>query len=128
MSSDFETQALEAFKRSLESDLKHKATTIGVHREDISVSLKNKDIGTYGSQGENRLVALALKLSPYFLIKEEERKPIVVLDDVMSELDKSHREQLIKFLRKFDQVFITDTKLEIEGVTPIKLNKAKEVF
>lgn len=128
MSSDFETQALEAFKRSLESDLKHKATSIGVHREDISVSLKNKDIGTYGSQGENRLVALALKLSPYFLIKEEERKPIVVLDDVMSELDKSHREQLIKFLRKFDQVFITDTKLEIEGVTPIKLNKAKEVF
>ncbi len=121
MSSDYQSIALEAFNRSLESDLRHKATSIGIHREDISVSLNGKEIGTYGSQGENRLVALALKLSPYFLITDKDRKPVVVLDDVMSELDPRHREQLIKFLRKFEQVFITDTKLEIEGSTQIKL-------
>ena len=121
MSSDYQSIALEAFNRSLESDLRHKATSIGIHREDISVSLNGKEIGTYGSQGENRLVALALKLSPYFLITDKDRKPVVVLDDVMSELDPKHREQLIKFLRKFEQVFITDTKLEIEGSTQIKL-------
>ena len=123
MSSDYQNIALEAFNRSLESDLKHKATSIGIHREDISVSLNGRDIGTYGSQGENRLVALALKLSPYFLITDKDKKPVVVLDDVMSELDKTHKEQLIKFLRKFEQVFITDTKLEIEGATQIDLNK-----
>ena len=127
MSGDYQKEALEAFNHSLESDLKHKATSIGIHREDISVSRNGKDIWTFGSQGENRLVALALKLSPYFLIEDKDKKPVVVLDDVMSELDKTHREQLIKFLKKFEQVCITDTKLEIEGATRIELNK-KEVF
>lgn len=127
-SSDYLKEATEAYNRSLESDLKHKATSIGVHREDISVSLNGKDIGVYGSQGENRLVALALKLSPYFMVKDEDKKPIVVLDDVMSELDDIHQEQLIKFLQKFSQVFITGTELKINGATHIELNKSKEVF
>ena len=124
----FKEEALEAYKRSLDSDLKHKVTSIGVHREDFSVSLNGRDIGTFGSQGENRLVALALKLSPYFLIEEKEKRPVVVLDDVMSELDKKHQEHLIEFVKKFDQVFITATKLEINGATQISLNKSKEVF
>ena len=128
MSADYQTVALEAFNRSLDNDLKHKATSIGIHREDISVSLNGREIGTYGSQGENRLVALALKLSPYFMIKDEDKKPIVVLDDVMSELDETHQKRLIDFLRKFTQVFITGTELEIDGATHIQLNKAKEVF
>ena len=128
MSSDYQTQALEAFNRVLDSDLKHKATSIGIHREDISVSLNGRDIGVYGSQGENRLVALALKISPYFMVKDEDKKPVVVLDDVMSELDDVHQKRLISFLRKFSQVFITGTELEIEGATHIELTKSKEVF
>ena len=128
MSGDYQTAALEAFNRSLDNDLKHKATSIGVHREDISVSLNGREIGTHGSQGENRLVALALKLSPYFMIKDEDKKPIVVLDDVMSELDEIHQKRLVTFLGKFSQVFITGTELEIDGATQIQLNKAKEVF
>ena len=127
-SADFNTEALEAFNRSLDADLKHKVTSIGIHREDISVSLNGRDIGVYGSQGENRLVALALKISPYFMVKDEDKKPVIVLDDVMSELDEIHQERLINFLRKFSQVFITGTELEIEGATHIELKKAKEVF
>ena len=127
-SEDYQTQALEAYNRALESDLKHKATSIGIHREDISVSLNGKDIGDYGSQGENRLVALALKLSPYFMVKDEDKKPVVVLDDVMSELDDIHQARLIEFLKKFSQVFITGTELKIDGATHIELNKSKEVF
>ena len=122
MSADYQTAALEAFNRSLDNDLKHKATSIGIHREDISVSLNGREIGTYGSQGENRLVSLALKLSPYFMIKDEDKKPIVVLDDVMSELDEIHQRRLISFLRKFSQVFITGTELEIDGATHIQLH------
>ena len=124
----YKEEALNAYKRSLDSDLKHKATSIGVHREDFTVSLNGRDIGVYGSQGENRLVALALKLAPYFLIEDKDKRPIIVLDDVMSELDKNHRERLIAFLRKFEQVFITGTKLEIDGATQTKLLKTKEVF
>ena len=122
--SDFDKVALDAYNRALESDLKHKATSIGIHREDISVSLNGKDIGTFGSQGENRLVALALKISPYFMVKDEDKKPVIVLDDVMSELDEEHQTRLIKFLKNFSQVFITGTELDIDGATHIQLNKA----
>lgn len=119
----FKKEALEAFKRSLDSDLRHKATSIGVHREDFSISLNGKEIDVYGSQGENRIVALALKIAPYFLIEDKDKRPIIVLDDVMSELDKKHQKRLIEFLKKLGQVFITATEFEINGVTHIKLMK-----
>ncbi|MCQ2802571.1 MAG: DNA replication/repair protein RecF [Bacilli bacterium] len=124
----YEQEATDAYKRALDSDIKHKVTSIGVHREDFSIALNGRDIATFGSQGENRLVALALKLSPYFLFEDKEKRPVVVLDDVMSELDKVNQERLIKFLSKFEQVFITATNLEIKGATHIKLHKSKEVF
>ena len=126
---DYQENAKKAFKRAEESDFKHKQTSIGIHREDISISLNGRDIATFGSQGENRIAALALKLSPYFLIEDKDKKPIIVLDDVMSELDHNNQERLIKFLRKFNQVFITGTKLDIPGCNHLKINsQTKEVF
>lgn len=127
---DFKKKAYEAFKRAEESDYKKKATSIGIHREDISVSLNGRDIGEFGSQGENRIAALALKLSPYFLIEDKDKRPIVALDDVMSELDQTHRQRLIMFLKKFEQVFITATRLEVEGANHYQLKRKakKEVF
>ena len=118
---NFYHDAKNAYKRALESDLKNKATTIGVHREDFSINLNGREIGTFGSQGENRLVALALKLTPYFLIEDEDKKPIVVLDDVMSELDSSHQKHLLEFIQKFDQVFITSTKPVGDNLTSYPL-------
>ena len=126
---DFVENAKKAFKRAEESDFKHKQTSIGIHREDISISLNGRDIAAFGSQGENRIAALALKLSPYFLIEDKDKKPIIVLDDVMSELDHNNQERLIKFLRKFNQVFITGTKLDIPDCNHLLINsKTKEVF
>ena len=122
---NFEEKALEAFKRTEESDLKKKVTTIGVHREDFTVLLNGRDIGEYGSQGENRIAALALKLSPYFLIEDKDKRPVVVLDDVMSELDQNHRLRLIAFLKKFEQVFITATRLEVAGASQYQIKKKK---
>ena len=122
---DFQKAALDAFKRAEDNDLHRKATSIGVHREDFSISLNGRDIGQFGSQGENRIVALALKLSPYFLIDDKDKRPVVVLDDVMSELDQEHRLRLIKFVKKFEQVFITATRLQIEGAAQFKIEKKK---
>lgn len=128
---DFPKHALEAFKKAEENDLHKKVTSIGVHREDFSISLNGRDIGQFGSQGENRIVSLALKLSPYFLIDDKDKRPIVVLDDVMSELDQAHRQRLISFLKKFEQVFITATRLEVDGTAKYLIKKKtsnKEVF
>ena len=118
---NFTDNAKKAYKRAEESDFKHKQTSIGIHREDISISLNGRDIATFGSQGENRIAAIALKLSPYFLIDDKDKKPIVVLDDVMSELDINHQKRLIGFLKKFNQVFITDTELNIQGCNHLQI-------
>ena len=64
----------------------------------------------YGSQGENRLSVITLKLSPYFLVKDEDKLPVIILDDVLSELDKTREKNLIDFLKNLNQVFITNTK------------------
>ena len=126
---DFVDNAKKAFKRAEESDFKHKQTSIGIHREDISISLNGRDIATFGSQGEKRIAALALKLSPYFLIEDKDKKPIIVLDDVMSELDNNNQKRLIKFLKKFNQVFITGTSLDIQDCNHLIIkSQTKEVF
>ena len=126
---NFTDNAKKAFKRAEESDFKHKQTSIGIHREDISIGLNGRDIATFGSQGENRIAALALKLSPYFLIGDKGKRPIVVLDDVMSELDINNQKRLIKFLKKFNQVFITGTELNIQDCNHLVIKpQTKEVF
>lgn len=124
--SQFIKSAKEAFKNALENDLKRKATTIGIHREDFIVTINGKNIADYGSQGENRLLAIALKLAPYFLISDPDKKPIVILDDVTSELDELHKDKLLKFISKFQQVFITATKLEIKDAHTFVLKKKGE--
>jgi len=114
---NFRKQAKEAYNKSLDGDLHRKVTGLGPHREDFSMTLNGDDIATYGSQGENRLLVLALKLSPYFLIQNKDKRPIVVLDDVLSELDTNHQDKLLKFLERFDQVFITATKYDKYGAS-----------
>ncbi len=121
LTGDRKKNALEAYKNSKEKDYKSKSTNVGIHREDFMVKYKGEDISIYGSQGENRLVALALKLSPYFLIEDKDKKPVVILDDVMSELDEENKGRLIKFLKNLDQVFISGTKNEIVDAVEYKV-------
>ena len=112
LGADYEKRASALYQRTLESDIKRKVTSEGPHREDFTVQLDQEDISTYGSQGENRLLAIALKLSPYFLIEDKDKRPIVVLDDVLSELDVPTQDRLLSFLLKFEQVFVTTTKFK----------------
>ncbi len=58
------------------------------------------------------MLAIALKLSPYFLIEDKDKRPIIVLDDVLSELDQAAQDRLLTFLQRFEQVFITTTKFQ----------------
>ena len=120
---DYDNNALNLFKKNKENDIKRKTTTLGIHREDFKVMINGHDIATFGSQGENRIVALALKISPYFVIKEQNKKPIIVLDDVMSELDADNKKRLIYFIKKLQQVFITATDLTIANTLEYKIKK-----
>jgi len=112
---NFKEAAFASYQRTQESDLFHKTTSLGIHREDFVTKLDGREIEMYGSQGENRIAALALKLTPYFLIGEVEKKPIVVLDDVFSELDEEHNKRLNSLIHNLGQVFITTTEASIDS-------------
>lgn len=117
----FIEEGKKAYRKSLEGDLLRKSTSIGVHREDFSLVLGERDVGLYGSQGENRLSAIALKLSPYFLIEDFNKKPIIVLDDIYSELDTERAKNLSRLLLGLNQTFVTATKLDIIGASYVEV-------
>lgn len=106
-----------AHRQALEGDLLRRSTGAGVHREDIRFRYEGKDVAFYGSQGENRLASLCFKLAPYYLIEDEGKKPIVVLDDVTSELDQARVKNLLRLLKEFSQAFVTATRLEVDGAS-----------
>ena len=124
---EFVNNAKKRYSDSLTADLKNKATSIGIHREDYEMYLNGQNIASFGSQGENRLAAIALKIAPYFLIEEKEKRPIIVLDDVMSELDKNHRIRLVEFVNKLEQVFITSTSANISNASIYEVNKNQKI-
>jgi DNA replication and repair protein RecF len=112
---EFKEKAKRRYFESLEEDIKRKSTTIGVHKDDFLMLLGGKSIATYGSQGQNRLAALSLKLTLAKWIKNKTKQdPIIILDDVLSELDEIRQVKLIKELSAYSQVFITCAKDDIK--------------
>ncbi len=90
-------------------DLRYQNTQVGPHRDDISFYINDMDVKTYGSQGQQRTVALSLKLAEIELVKELiGDNPILLLDDVMSELDSSRRDALLSSINDI-QTIITCT-------------------
>jgi DNA replication and repair protein RecF len=99
-------------KNSLERDLSLKMTNIGPHRDDISFLNKSIDIKKYGSQGQQRTAALSLKLAEIEIVKRlTGDKPILLLDDVLSELDRNRQNYLLNSIHDI-QTIITCTGLE----------------
>ena len=86
----------EQLIKSRDKDLKFKSTSVGPHRDDISFFNKNIDIRKYGSQGQQRTAALSLKLSEIELVKSIIKDtPVLLLDDVLSELDSNRQRHLL---------------------------------
>lgn len=82
--------------RAAEKDLRLGFTTVGPHRDDMKIHLNGEDVKLYGSQGQQRTVALSLKLAETEIFRERFGEyPILILDDVLSELDKSRRKRLM---------------------------------
>ena len=89
-------------------------TSIGPHRDDVEILHEGRPLRVYGSQGQQRTAALALKLSELtFIYQIKEEYPILLLDDVLSELDEHRREKLLGFISGTVQTFLTvnDRKL-----------------
>jgi len=108
-------------------DIMHKITSVGPHRDDISFYDKNIDIKKYGSQGQQRTAALSLKLAEIELVKKViHDTPILLLDDVLSELDKNRQNHLLNSLSDV-QTFITCTGLDELVENNFSINKIYKV-
>lgn len=118
----------EEFKRKLNSmyerEKMYGMTLIGPHRDDFSFLLDEKDLSIYGSQGQIRSAILSLKLSEVFLFKEiDDDYPILLLDDIFSELDVEKRNRLVKYIIDDVQTIITTT--DIHMIDESLVEKAK---
>ena len=102
----------QKLKEARERDIKAKMTSAGPHRDDFSFMAGGVDIRKYGSQGQQRTAALSLKLSEIELVKKlTEDNPILLLDDVLSELDSHRQNYLLNSIGDI-QTIITCTGLE----------------
>lgn len=112
---------LAKLQETLPIDRRRQSTTIGSHRDDLGFFSGAADLRKYGSQGQQRTAVLSLKLSELEFIKSEVGEyPILLLDDVLSELDKERRQNLMQFIHRRVQTFITTTELEqTEGLTAV---------
>jgi len=108
-----------ALRKARARDLARGATTIGPHRDDLETHLAGHPLRTHASQGQHRVFVLALKVSEIELIVERTGvRPVLLLDDVSSELDRARNERLFDYLDEVrGQVFLTTTVPELVGLS-----------
>ena len=107
--SNIEENYLENLKKNQNSDIQKGYTQIGVHRDDFEIFINNSKISIYGSQGQKRTTIISLKLAEANVIYDEiGERPIILLDDFMSELDKKRIQGLFENIKE-NQVIITCT-------------------
>ena len=100
----------ERLQQKREDDLRRLQTTVGPHRDDLLFSINGVDARTYGSQGQQRSIMLAWKMAEVQLAQQlVGEKPLLLLDDVMSELDVRRREAMLSFISQGIQTVITTT-------------------
>ena len=112
---------------SRNKDLRLCQTTVGPHRDDILFLIDDIDIRKFGSQGQQRTSALSLKLSEINLVKKAtNHTPVLLLDDVLSELDSSRQNYLLNSINNI-QTIITCTGLEEFVKNRFQINKIFQV-
>lgn len=103
---------LKKLNDNFKRDLAFKSTTMGPHRDDLAISFNGKDIRSFGSQGQQRIASISLKLCELYILKKRlDTDPVLLLDDVLSELDIERRKKLVKVINESFQTFVTATNI-----------------
>lgn len=109
---DIKSLIKRKLSRAASEDILRGSTSLGPHRDDLDLTLNGLDVRSYASQGQQRSLVLSLKIAELLILFEKTgEKPILLLDDVMSELDLSRRRRLLEIIRGH-QVFMTGTDRE----------------
>ncbi|MFO3689595.1 DNA replication/repair protein RecF [Staphylococcus felis] len=115
---------LEMLERHMTREIERGVSLYGPHRDDLSFRVNQMDAQTYGSQGQQRTTALSIKLAEIELMNQEVGEyPILLLDDVLSELDDSRQTHLLSTIQHKVQTFVTTTS--VDGIDHEIMKNAK---
>ncbi|HEY2476883.1 MAG TPA: DNA replication/repair protein RecF [Candidatus Cybelea sp.] len=105
--------AFEArLEQTREAERNRKTSLTGPHRDDMGLALDGASLAAYGSQGQQRTAVLALKIAEYSVMRDRSgESPLLLLDDVLSELDEERAAALLSEIGEYDQAFVTATHL-----------------
>jgi DNA replication and repair protein RecF len=101
-----------------ESERTRKSAVAGPHRDDLGLTLDGRSLAAYGSQGQQRTAVLALKVAEYGVMRARAGEaPLLLLDDVLSELDERRAAAFLEGVGEYEQAFVTATHLP-DGLPP----------
>ena len=110
---DVEQQFSLVLAQAKGRELRLGTTTVGPHRDDFKLLVEGVDMGTYASRGQARTLALTLRLAEAaYLASARDEEPILLLDDILSELDSFRRSRVLETALKYQQAIVTATELE----------------
>ena len=122
---EIESHFYQALYQTRRREIGQGVTVVGPHRDNLQFQVNGADMSRYGSRGQQRTVVLSLKLAEAKYIHAQiGDSPILLLDDVLSELDQTRRQHLLEFILPFQQILITAT--DIDYFEPSFLTKAAE--
>ncbi len=114
----------DKYNKYLRKEIENGMTLYGPHRDDLKFMIGEEDIKLFGSQGQQKLAIIALKLSEISIFEEiTGTKPIVLLDDIFSELDRKNRNKVVDYINRDIQVVITAN--DTTGISKRLIEKAK---
>ena len=125
---DFLEMEIEEIRKYLDEhlyvDKLRKSSVKGIQKDDIDIYINEKDVSKYGSQGQKRTALLTLKLANFELLKEEkDEDPILLLDDIMSELDSERIHFLLEYIQNYQSIITTTEDTFIRDIENIKISK-----
>ena len=110
---DIESSILTKLEISRARDIAQGSTLSGPHRDDILIIIEGQDSNRYASRGQARTSVLALKFAEAaFLDERRKSHPILLLDDLLSELDATRRNHIVDYVGKYDQCIITTAEVD----------------
>lgn len=117
---------LDSFQKNKNAEIRKGTTLTGPHRDDLEFFIDGKNAHDYASQGQQRTIALSMKLAEINVVHQlTDEYPVLLLDDVMSELDHNRQSSLLSYIHGKTQTFITTT--DLEGIS-WEIVKAPKVF
>lgn len=124
--SDIKGSLKKLYAENYEKDVKMEYTTIGIHRDDIKILINGIDVRKFGSQGQQRTVVLSLKLAEMAMFFEKTgEQPILILDDVLSELDVERKKALFSRIQGV-QTLVTCTEFDLESTEKYRMFLIKD--